>query len=405
MKLQYQVIINTTGNVAYLAAQWFLTVLATRFLGYEAVGILTLAMSVSNVFTFIQLYGVRNFQGSDVIRQYSSGDYLMSRFATSLIGLLCCAAFLLRSGYTVSIVLSIAFYTLFRTSEAVSDVFFGEFQRSGYLEFVGISMFLRSSITVVFFLIGLKVFQDLNKALLLIVLGATGITLLLDLPLYRRIVKWKPGSVSSCKNIIRECFPLLLATLLPSVITTFPRVLLDKYCGSEVLGYYGNVSTPAVIITAIVPNILAALMPIYGAMSDRKDYVGMRKLWLETLIGTAAILIACLLGVLIVGKPVLAWIYTESIKPYVVYLYFLMFSTYLYATTMCNGSVLIALRDNRSVSRCAVFATAICVVISFPLVKREGIPGAIAVLTVSYFMQAVMQAAIILRDTEMLNDC
>lgn len=399
MNLRNQSIINTAGNVTYLAAQWLLTVLTTRQLGYGAAGVLTLAMSVGSVFTFIQLYGVRGFQSSDTAWQYSSGDYLRARLVTAASGLLLCLLFCLGGHYGRETNLSIILFTLFRTFEAVSDVYFGDFQRQGRLEAVGITMFARGLLTVALFWGGLRLFHDLNAALAAIVSVSLVMTLVVDTVLYRRIVPAMPGSSSGAAGILKACFPLLLASLLPSVITAFPRIQLERFCGTELLGYYGNISTPAVIITAVVPNIIASVMPLYGEMAGGKRYSEMNRLWMKTLLGTVVILMLCLLCVFLFGKAVLAWIYTETIVPYVPYLYYVLLANSVYAFTMCGAALLIALRKNAAVSICAIVATAVCLLVSGPLVTKHGISGAIAVLIVSYMIQFILQVVLILRYT------
>lgn len=399
MNLKKQTLISTLGNIINLFSLWLLTVITTRTLGYQAVGELTLAMSVGNVFTFIQLYGVRNYQSSDITQEFSTGDYIWARIITTVIGMMLCVTFVICGGYSFSIGLSIILFTLFRTFEAVSDVFFGDIQKAGHLEFTGISLTLRGCMTVLLFLLGVREFCSLNKALMLIVGGSLFLTFTLDLYLYKRLVPLAPGTIYKSLELLKKCFPLLLAVLLPVVITTFPRIVLERYSGAELLGFYGNISTPAVIITTIVPSILAALMPIYGELVIKKEYIGIRKLWLKTIASTGGILILAFLGVLILGKQILSWIYTDAIIPYVHYLYAVLISTGLYALTMCGASVLIALRKNAEVSTCAIAATVVCVLLTVPLVRMYGIKGAILVLIISYFFQTVLQARIIVRET------
>lgn len=401
MDLRKQAIINTVGNCIYLAAQWLIMVMTTRFLGYEAVGILTLAMSVGNVFIFIQFYGVRSYQSSDINRKFTPGDYLGSRVVTVSIGLLLCVLFLIVSGYNKTVSIAILLFTLFRTFEAISDVFFGDIQRSGKLELAGICMLIRGALSIIIFYVGVKLYNSLNMALFMIVIGSLGLSAFIDNYIYRKTVNWIKGSVNGYKSILVICFPLLLSALLPTIITAFPRIVLEKCSEVEIVGYYGNISTPAVVITALVPNIIASLMPVYGEMVSKKDYHGIRTLWKKTLLGTTVIFLFCIIGVFVLGKFVLAWIYTDAIIPYVHYLYPLLVATTLYAFTMCGGSVLVAMRRNSSASICAIIATIVSIGLTYLLVPTKGIPGAIVVLIISYLLQTILQATIIIRNTKL----
>ena len=88
MNYKKQALYNTLGNLIYLFAQWLLTVITTRISGVEAAGVLTLAISIGNIFYFIQMYGMRSYQAADVDNEFSSSQYLKSRYITTVIGLL-----------------------------------------------------------------------------------------------------------------------------------------------------------------------------------------------------------------------------------------------------------------------------------------------------------------------------
>lgn len=51
VSIQKSIIWNSAGSMVYLITQWLISVLVVRLSGVETAGILTLAMSVNNVFT------------------------------------------------------------------------------------------------------------------------------------------------------------------------------------------------------------------------------------------------------------------------------------------------------------------------------------------------------------------
>lgn len=66
---------NAIGNTAYNGLQWLITVIVTRKSGFEAAGILAIAMSVSLALRTVSYFGIRNFQVTDNSRKYSDPDY------------------------------------------------------------------------------------------------------------------------------------------------------------------------------------------------------------------------------------------------------------------------------------------------------------------------------------------
>ena len=197
-------------------------------------------------------------------------------------------------------------------------------------------------------------------------------------------------------GILKDCFPLLIAVLIPVCINAIPRVVLEKYYGVETLGYYGNVSTPGLLLTTVVPTVLTAIMPVYGEAVLKHDYRRIRKIWIESIVGVAVFTGICVIGVLLVGESLLAFVYTDAIIPYVGYLYFILISMMFYTITMCNNCALTALRKNWELSVFSGIALAVCISSSMLLVKNWGIIGAIASLAIPFFVQIIIQGAYII---------
>ena len=58
VSIQKSIIWNSAGSMVYLITQWLISVLVVRLSGVETAGILTLAMSVNNVFYSIAMQGL-----------------------------------------------------------------------------------------------------------------------------------------------------------------------------------------------------------------------------------------------------------------------------------------------------------------------------------------------------------
>ena len=104
---------------------------------YADAGILTLAISISNIFATLAAFGVRNYQVSDTGEKYSQSDYIFHRVITCAAAILLCAVFTALSGYAFNAALSIVAYMLMRMVEAFADVFHGIFQKHWRFDIVG----------------------------------------------------------------------------------------------------------------------------------------------------------------------------------------------------------------------------------------------------------------------------
>ena len=66
---------NSVGSLFYLMCQWLVTVLSTRLGSFETCGVLTLAISITNVFYVVSTFSLRVFQVSDTNGKYPPGRY------------------------------------------------------------------------------------------------------------------------------------------------------------------------------------------------------------------------------------------------------------------------------------------------------------------------------------------
>lgn len=398
-KLKEQAFINTIGNTVYLVSLWLLTVITTQFLGYESAGNLTLAMAVGNIVIIVQLFGVRGVQSSDIHFKYSPYLYLKTRLFTVCNGIILGISICLLLGYPHKIFISVLLFVFFKSFEAISDVFYGDEQRLGRLELAGYSLSLRGIITVLLFLVGAYFFENLNLSLLFIAVGGFVLTFFIDFPFYQRVTASNSDTNMSGRlnSVLKESFPVFFTTLIPAIITAVPRVLLDYWYGAELLGYYGNLTTPTLLLITLVPNILIAFLPRYGQMVYSRDYRGIMKLWFQSIIGTLVLIFICLLGVYLLGNSVLTFFYTNQILPYVHYLYFAFLAMGIYSIEICCAIVLIAMRESQVLTIAASLSLLVCLFISIPFIKGYGIGGAIAVLAIAYTVQVIIQAFCIIR--------
>ena len=123
---------NTAGSIFFLVCQWIITVLVVRLSdGFSDAGLLSLAMSVTNVFAIIALFNVRNYQVSDSEELYSAGEYVSHRFVTCALAFVLCAVTTFLGGYGIYTAACILAYMLLKLTENFVDVFHGIVQKNG----------------------------------------------------------------------------------------------------------------------------------------------------------------------------------------------------------------------------------------------------------------------------------
>ena len=394
MDYKKQAFYNTVGNLVYMVCVWLISVLTVRLSGFEDAGVLSLAMSVGNIFYFIAMYGMRSFQASDSLYQYAPEDYFAVRWITTGISLVALAGYLLFAGYSVYICAAIVLYTLFKCAEACSDVFFGELQRLGHLEVCGISMSVKGILSIPVYCLILHFTKNINLALTGIVVLAALFFLMYDLPGFRKFRKsGEKKKATAALPLLKAGFPMLLTTVFPIIVTAMPRLALEHYCGTEVLGIYSSISTPTVLITTLVPNVLAPFMTHYGFCYHEKLYRKLLKmLWISigctALLGLAACICAYFLGDFVMGL-----IFGEAILPHLYLFIPLILATIVYAFSMCANSVLISIRQPAWLTGFAGAALVTSLMCSYPMVQHMGQMGAVWAFGIPFAIQLILQLA------------
>lgn len=308
---------NTIGTIIYLGCQWLITILVVRLGNFEMAGNLSIAISLSNTFTTIATYGMKNYQVSDMNNIYSSSEYVSSRIITCTFSILSSIVFLvLNSHYTLAQIGIIFSYIIYRMVESFVDIFQGIQQKALRMDYVGISLTLRGLSTILGFTIGLYFFQNLVIAICFMIILTTIVALLYDFRISLHLDTFKLVLNSNLFHLLKECFPLMITLFLTTSIVTIPRYFLEKLQGSTIAGYYGSVATPTVIVQSLCITIYSPLVPLLARTytdSKKSDYL---KTMTKAVFAMIAISILFCVAAILLGDWGLHLLFGEEILPY-----------------------------------------------------------------------------------------
>ena len=146
--LYYEVLLNTWATFVYFFSQWLLTVLVTRFSGYEDAGTFTLAVSFSNIFGYISKFGMRSLQVGDIQRKYSDSQYFVSRIITSVACIVPFIVTLTFCQYRKDLHYCCIAMMVYKLLEGFDDVIMGSFQRLHRYREIAISYTAKAILTL-----------------------------------------------------------------------------------------------------------------------------------------------------------------------------------------------------------------------------------------------------------------
>jgi len=367
---------NALGSLMYQGCLWLTTVLVVILSsGYNDSGLLAFAMAVGNMFNPIATYNMRPYQVSDVKGDYSQNNYVAFRLVTLVIGFIIIIPYTFVSSNDPLTICVVLIYLLFKADEAFCDVFYGVEQRAERMDFIGISQFLRGIVLVTTFSVGLFLSRSLPIAVVAMSLSCMAVTFLYDFPHASRFAYLRPHiQYSQALILLKSCLPLVVSTLFIGMVVSLSRQCFSNLYGTEELGRYAAVATPAVLVQAAARYLYA---PVLAPLSADWNKGGSS--FRRSFIKTAALMCLCCAAMVIilsvVGGPLLMLVYGSGISDYVYLFPWVLVGAALIAFFCFVTDILIVCRNLRCLLVSATVAIVITAVTMLPLERLFGMSG------------------------------
>lgn len=390
ISMQASIIWNSVGSIVYLATQWVISVLVVRLAGVEAAGNFTLATSINNVFYSIAMFGVRNYQVSDVNSKYEDATYINSRIVSCVFSFLVCIGYCVCMGYVVEQKACIIFYCTFKMSEALYDVYAGICQKNWRMDYIGKSWMLRGVVTFVGFFVVLYISSDLVLSIFCMSVLSYSVIVFYDIPTAKRLANINfRGKIRNALLLMKECFPLFCYMILSTLITTIPRVVMERILGSYALGVYGSVSSPTLIVQMGASYIFNPFLTLFAEQFSNRQKKDFWKTFQICMLGIAGLSICALVGGKLLGKWGLNLLYGKEIAEYVSLLIPLIVCTILTAVIWMLCALLTIVREFRGLIISNLVALLASTSSSMIFIKSFDMQGASYSLTLSFLIEIV----------------
>ncbi|MDE6021159.1 MAG: oligosaccharide flippase family protein [Ruminococcus sp.] len=338
---------NTIGSFVYLFSQWLMSILVVRLSGsYEEAGVLGIALAVSNILYAISTFSVRYYQVADINDKFSNDEYFTFRIITCSTSLIILPIYLIIMRYSLYISLSIMCYMLIKIAESIVDVVHGVFQKAWRLDIACKSFIIRGVANLAVFSISEWLFKNLIISLFLSAIVSLFFSLLFDV----RLCKSMFGFDIDFKNpklfkLFCCSLPMFLHGFLNILINNTSRIIAQKVCGEELLGFYSSVAAPTIVVQLLVFNVFS---PCITKMSEQ--YQNRDNTIFRTIAAIQGIiiffLIAAVIGFAVLGETFLKIVFGEEILEYKNLLIPAVLGAVSIATTVFVSSIFTATGHN-----------------------------------------------------------
>ena len=400
MDQKTKIMIHSAGMIAIYFVQWLISALLVRMGGYYEAGVFSLAMTISNVFTYIGNFGIRTFMLADGGRTYTQKQYRGASICTITASYIFCAGYLLIAGhYTTIEWASILVYLTYSNLFFYSDILFGKIQLCGRLELNGFSNMIRSVLCFTLFILSYIVFRNILVSLFCMAIASGLVLLFYDSRYYRNITEENAfknfSGINESRGVIIQCIPIMLTLTLPLITTAIPRGMIQKEYGTELLGYFSTIFTPAVLISVIVPNILQGILPDLADNWNKNALGKVKKLICIEIAVIVLITGAAALLTLLIGKQIMRIVFGEEILPYFPLLYWAILTTGINSLVGIGNNMLIVMKANKQLILASALAIVVCAVFSYLWIGKWSLYGATYALLIAYSAQILFQWTII----------
>lgn len=405
LSIKANLIWNSFGSFTYLFCQWLLTLLVVRLSSnLSDAGNFSLAISITNIFYNLACFNIRPYLVSDSNNEYQVEDYTTFRLVTCILATILCIIYILLFQYTINQLICIILYMIFKIGEAFVDLFHAFEQRKSRMDIGGFSLFSRGIISLVSFYLSFIISHNLNISIIFMIITTWIFIILFD---YKKVKQFEKIKIYFNKdkiiNLFLKFLPLAIGTFIGTMSTSLPRQFLESIKGTDILGIYATVATPAVIVQTAASYIYNPLLVTFSDYKNKKDLKHFSNLFFKTTLIIFILSIICLIGSFILSKWGLNLLYGSKISKY----YYLF--SWIIVYTSLNGylwfcyNILIIFRRMKTLLYINISGFIICLLTTKPIINYYGMNGVSYSLILFTIVIIIEMLIIIFKDIKKLK--
>lgn len=399
---------NSIGSFLQSAISPILLIVITRLNGVGDSGLFSFAMSLSVVFWAISLWGSRTYQVSDVKKEFSSGDYIVVRFISSLIVAVFSISFCILSGYDLIKTELIMVLVSFKILESIADSMYGVLQIHNKLYIVGISLTIKSVFGFIIFAIVDILTKNIVYGALSIFIVNIAVVIFYDIPWMKHVesVGLTKKNIMQAVKIMKKTAEVFVVVFLTMFSLNIPRYFLDKYHYDQI-GYFGIMAMPITLLTLFISFVLQPNVVNLSELLKKKKIKEFTKIVSKIDFITFTLGILFVISSYLIGVWILNTVFGIDINNFRIDLTIMVIGAVANAFVSIYVNLLIILRRFKGQFYTLLVTNILAAVLSVYLIDRLAMLGSVLVFMIISFLQAIILLFIYkrsLKNVIMLNE-
>lgn len=382
---------NSIGSFLQSAISPILLIVITRLNGVGDSGLFSFAMSLSVVFWAISLWGGRTYQVSDVKKEFSSGDYIVVRFISSLIVAVFSISFCILSGYDLIKTELIMVLVSFKILESIADSMYGVLQIHNRLYIVGISLTMKSVFGFMLFTLVDILTKNIIYGALSIFIVNIAVVIFYDIPWMKHVesVGLTKKNIMQAGKIMKKTAEVFVVVFLTMFSLNIPRYFLDKYHYDQI-GYFGIMAMPITLLTLFISFVLQPNVVNLSELLKKKKVKEFTKIVSKIDFITFTLGILFVVSSYLIGVWVLNTVFGIDINNFRIDLTIMVIGAVANAFVSIYVNLLIILRRFKGQFYTLLVTNILAVILSIYLIDRLAMLGSVLVFMIISFLQAII---------------
>ena len=382
---------NSIGSFLQSAISPILLIVITRLNGVGNSGLFSFAMSLSVVFWAISLWGGRTYQVSDVKKEFSSGDYIVVRFISSLIVAVFSISFCILSGYDLIKTELIMVLVSFKILESIADSMYGVLQIHNKLYIVGISLTMKSVFGFMLFTLIDILTKNIIYGALSIFIVNIAVVIFYDIPWMKHVesVGLTKKNIMQAGKIMKKTAEVFVVVFLTMFSLNIPRYFLDKYHYDQI-GYFGIMAMPITLLTLFISFVLQPNVVNLSELLKKKKIKEFTKIVSKIDFITFTLGILFIVSSYLIGVWVLNTVFGIDINNFRIDLTIMVIGAVANAFVSIYVNLLIILRRFKGQFYTLLVTNILAVILSIYLIDRLAMLGSVLVFMIISFLQAII---------------
>ena len=382
---------NSIGSFLQSAISPILLIVITRLNGVGDSGLFSFAMSLSVVFWAISLWGGRTYQVSDVKKEFSSGDYIVVRFISSLIVAVFSISFCILSGYDLIKTELIMVLVSFKILESIADSMYGVLQIHNKLYIVGISLTMKSVFGFMLFTLVDILTKNIIYGALSIFIVNIAVVIFYDIPWMKHVesVGLTKKNIIQAGKIMKKTAEVFVVVFLTMFSLNIPRYFLDKYHYDQI-GYFGIMAMPITLLTLFISFVLQPNVVNLSELLKEKKVKEFTKIVSKIDFITFTLGILFVVSSYLIGVWALNTVFGIDINNFRIDLTIMVIGAVANAFVSIYVNLLIILRRFKGQFYTLLVTNILAVVLSIYLIDKLAMLGSVLVFMTISFLQAII---------------